>query len=89
MVAHRARLAAANQARYKALQLELARREREELRQCWGEFPPEAFDLLRSLRMTYGIMLAERVASVLSLVRDEARKSLAEGFCQNSEKGLS
>jgi hypothetical protein len=78
MAAHRARLAAANQARYEALQLELAQREREELRQRWGDLPPEAFDLLRSLRMTYGITLAEQVASVLSLVRDEARKSQAE-----------
>jgi hypothetical protein len=78
MAAHRARLAAANQARYEALQLELAHREREELRQRWGDLPPEALDLLRSLRMTYGIVLAERVASVLTVVRDEARKSLAE-----------
>ena len=78
MAAHRARLAAANQARYEALQLELAQREREALRQCWGDLPPEAFDLLRSLRMSYGITLAERVASMLSMVRDEARKSLAE-----------
>lgn len=46
--------------------------------QRWGGLPPEAFDLLRSLRMTYGITLAEQVAGVLSLVRDEARKSLAE-----------
>jgi hypothetical protein len=28
--------------------------------------------------MTYGIVLAERVAGVLSMVHDEARKSLAE-----------
>jgi hypothetical protein len=33
---------------------------------------------LCSLRMTYGIVLAERVAGVLQVVRDEARKSLAE-----------
>jgi len=78
MAAHRARLAAANQARYEALQLELAQREREALRQRWGDLPPEAFDLLRQLRMTYGIMLAERVAGVLKIVRDEARKSLVE-----------
>ena len=78
MAAHRARIAAENQARYEALQLELARQEREALRQRWGDLPPEAFDLLRSLRMTYGTVLAEQVASVLSLVRDEARKSLAE-----------
>jgi hypothetical protein len=78
MAAHRARIAAANQARYEALQLELARREREEVRQRWGDLPPEAFDLLRRLRMTYGITLAEQVAGVLTLVRDEARKSLAE-----------
>ena len=78
MVAHRARIAAANQARYEALQLELAQREREELRQRWGDLPPEAFNLLHSLRMTYGITLAEQVAGILSLVRDEARKSLAE-----------
>lgn len=78
MAAHRARLAAANQARYEALQLELAQRECEELRQRWGDLPPEAFDLLRSLKMTYGIIVAERVAGVLSMVRDEARKSLAE-----------
>ena len=38
----------------------------------------EAFDLLRQLRMTDGITLAERVAGVLQAVRDEARKSLAE-----------
>jgi hypothetical protein len=78
MAAHRARIAAANQARYEAMQLELARTEREELRQRWGDLPPEAFDLLRSLRMTYGITLAERVAGMLTVVRDEARKSLAE-----------
>ena len=78
MAAHRARIAAANQVRYEALQMELARREREELRQRWGGLPPEAFDLLRSLRMTYGITLAERVASVLQVVRDEAHKSLVE-----------
>lgn len=58
--------------------MELAQREREELRQRWGDLPPEALDLLRRLRMTYGIMLADQVADVLSLVRDEARKSLAE-----------
>lgn len=28
--------------------------------------------------MTYGIMLAERVAGMLQVVRDKARKSLAE-----------
>jgi hypothetical protein len=78
MAAHRARIAAENQARYEALQLELAQREREALRQRWGDFPPEAFDLLRSLRMTYGITLAEQVVGVLTLVHDEARKSLAE-----------
>ena len=78
MAAHRARLAAQNQARYEALQLELAQREREALRQRWGDLPLEAFDLLRSLRMTYGITLAEQVAGVLTLVRDEARKGLAE-----------
>jgi hypothetical protein len=78
MAAHRARIARENQARYEALQLELAQREREALRQRWGDLPPEAFDLLRSLRMTYGIVLAERVAGVLQVVRDEARKSLAE-----------
>ena len=60
------------------LQLELAQKERETLRQRWGDLPPEAFDLLRQLRMTYGIVLAEHVAGVLTLVRDEARKSLAE-----------
>ncbi len=48
------------------------------LRQRWGDLPPEAFDLLRSLRLTYGITLAEQVAGMLKLVRDEARKSLAE-----------
>jgi len=78
MAAHRARLAAVNKARYEALQLELARQEREELRQRRGGLPPEAFDLLRQLRMTYGITFAEQVAGVLTLVRDEARKSLAE-----------
>jgi hypothetical protein len=78
MAAHRARIAAENQARYEALQLELAQREREELRQRWGDLPPQAFDLLRQLRMTYGITLAEQVAGVLSIVRDEARKSLVE-----------
>jgi hypothetical protein len=78
MAAHRARIAAANQARYEALQLELAQKERETLRQRWGDLPPEAFDLLRSLRMTYGITLAEQVAGMLTLIRDEARKSLAE-----------
>ena len=78
MAAHRARLAAANQARYEALQVELALRERETLRQRWGDLPPEAFDLLRSLRLTYGVLLAEQVAGALVLVRDEARKSLAE-----------
>lgn len=78
MAAHRVRLATANQARYEALQLELARQERETLRQRWGDLPPEAFDLLRSLRLTYGVVLTEQVAGVLSLVRDEARKGLAE-----------
>ncbi len=39
MAAHRARIAAENQARYEALQLELALRERETLRQRWGDFP--------------------------------------------------
>jgi hypothetical protein len=78
MAARRARIAAENQARDAALQLELARQEREALRQRWGDLPPEAFDLLRSLSMTYGIVLADQVAGVLSLVRDEARKSLAE-----------
>ncbi len=78
MGAHRARIARENQARYEALQLELAHREREELRQRWGDLPPEAFDLLRSLRMTYGIVLADQVAGVLQVVRDEARRSLAE-----------
>ena len=37
MAAHRARIARENQARYEALQLELAQREREELRQRWGD----------------------------------------------------
>ena len=78
MAAHRARIAAENQVRYEAQQLEQALREREELRLRWGDLPPEAFDLLRSLRMTYGIVLAEQVAGVLTMVRDEARKSLAE-----------
>jgi hypothetical protein len=78
IAAHRARIAAENQARYAAMQPELAQREREELRQRWGDLPPEAFDLLRSLRMTYGITLAERVAGVLTAVRDEAPKSLVE-----------
>ena len=78
MTAHRARLAAANQARYEALQVELARQEREALRQRWGDLPPEAFDLLRQLRLTYGTLLAEQVAGVLVLVGDEARKSQAE-----------
>src|SRR5450759_3371766 len=78
MAAHRARIAAANQARYEALKVELAQKEREALRQRWGDLPPEAFDLLRQLRMSYGTVLAERVAGVLTLVRNEARKSLAE-----------
>jgi len=78
MAAHRARLAAENQARYEALQLEQARQERDALRQRWGDLPPDAFDLLRSLRMTYGTVLADQVASLLTLVRDETRKSLAE-----------
>jgi hypothetical protein len=78
MAAHRARIAAANQARYEALQLELARKEREALRQRWGDPPPEAFDLLRSLRMTYGIVFAEQVADVLKAVRDAAQKTLVE-----------
>ena len=56
----------------------MAQREREELRQRWGDRPPEAFDLLRRLRVIYGITLAEQVAGMLSLVRDEARKSLVE-----------
>ena len=34
--------------------------------------------MLRRLRMIYGITLAEQVASVLKIVRDEARKSLVE-----------
>lgn len=78
MAAHRARLAAANQARYEVLQAELARQEREALRQRWGDLPPKAFDLLRSLRRTYGIVLADQVADILAVVRDEARKSLVE-----------
>src|SRR5579859_1478434 len=39
MAAHRARIARENQARYEALQLELARQEREALRQRWGDLP--------------------------------------------------
>jgi hypothetical protein len=74
MAAHRARIARENQ----ALQLELAQREREALRQRWGDLPPEALDLLRSLRMTYRVMLADQVAGMLTLVRNGARKSLAE-----------
>ncbi len=74
MAAHRARLAAANQARYEALLAELAQREREAWRQRYGELPVEALDLLRSLKSTYGPGLAEQVAHILALVRDEAGK---------------
>ena len=81
MAAHRARLEAVNQARYEALQLEIAQREREELRRRWGDLLPETVDLLRHLRTTYGIMVADQVAGAITAERDFSRKSMFEERC--------
>jgi hypothetical protein len=78
MAAHRARIAAENQARYEALQLQLALHEREVWRERWGDLLPTSLDLLRHLRITYGTALAEHIAAALKAERDEGRKSLAE-----------
>jgi len=78
MAAHRARVIAENQARYEALQLQLALREREEWRERWGDLLPASLDLLRHLRITCGVPLAEQVAAALKAERDEGRKNSAE-----------
>jgi hypothetical protein len=75
---HRARVIAANQARYEALQLQLALREREEWRERRGDLLPASLDLLRHLRITYGAALAEQVAAALKPERDEGRKNPTE-----------
>lgn len=78
MAAHRARIAAENLARSEALQLQLALREREELRQRWGDLLPASLDLIRHLRTASSTSFAERVAAALKAEREEGRKSLAE-----------
>lgn len=78
MAAHRARIAAENQVRYEALQVQLALREREELRQRWGDLLPETLDVLRRLWMTYGIMVADQVAGAITAERERAQMSVAE-----------
>jgi hypothetical protein len=77
MAAHRGRIAAENQARYEALQVQLALREREELRQRWGDLLPETLDLLRRLRITYGIIVADQVAGAITVERERAQMSVA------------
>jgi hypothetical protein len=78
MAAHRARIIAENQARYEALELQLALHEREVWRGRFGDLLPASLDLLRQLRITYSEALAEQIAAVLRAERDEGRKSLAE-----------
>ncbi len=78
MAAHRARVEAENRARYEALQLKVALQEREELRQRWGDLLPESLDVLRHLRMAYGIAVAEQVARAISAERDWAHHNQVE-----------
>jgi hypothetical protein len=78
MAAHRARIFRENQARYEALQLQLALHEREVWRERFGDLLPASLDLLRHLRITYGAAMAEQMAAALRAERDEGRKSLAE-----------
>lgn len=78
MAAHRARIIAENQARYEALELQLALHEREVWRERFGDLLPTSLDLLRQLRITYSEALAEQMAAALRAERDEGRKSLAE-----------
>jgi hypothetical protein len=78
MAAHRARIIAENQARYEALELQLALHEREVWRERFGDLRPSSLDLLRQLRITYSEALAEQMAAALRAERDEGRKSLAE-----------
>lgn len=78
MAAHRARIARENQARYEALELQLALHEREVWRKRFGDLLPASLDLLRHLCVTYSEALAEQMAAALRMERDEGRKSLAE-----------
>jgi hypothetical protein len=78
MAAHRARLAAANQVRYEELQVQLALREREELRLRWGDLLPETLELLQRLRTISGIVVADQVAAALDAERERERVSLAQ-----------
>ena len=78
MAAHRALIAVENRARSEALQVQLALREREEVRQRWGDLLPTSLDLIRHLRITADVGFAERVAVALKAERDEGRKSLVE-----------
>ena len=78
IAAHRARVTAESQARYEALQLQLALREREGWRERWGDLLLASLDLLHHLRITYGMALAEQIAAALKAERDEGRKNLTE-----------
>ena len=78
MAAHRARILRENQARYEALQLQLALHEREVWRERFGDLVSASLDLLCHLRITYSETLAEQIAVALRAERDEGRKSLAE-----------